>query len=52
MSEINKFRDDFNDFYNSLSGKQQEHFNVFADKHANFQLNDCINEVPYLKVII
>ena len=52
MSEILKFREDWREFYNSLNEKQKENFNIFADKHANYQLNDCINEVEDYKVIV
>ena len=50
--ELLKFKDDFSDFYIRLSDTQKAHFIEFADKHANFQLNDCINEIEELKVIV
>ena len=52
MSEINKFRDDWEEFYLALDGVQQAHFLCLMDKHCNYQLNDVINELEDMKVIV
>lgn len=52
MSEINKFRDDWEEFYEKLNRSQQIHFLQLIVKHACFQLNDVANGLEDLKVIV
>lgn len=52
MAEINKFKDDWNEFYKELTTAQQIHFLQLIVKHACFQLNDIANEIGDLQVIV